>query len=51
VADGMNTPTKKPVDWESIETAYCAGIIPLRQIAAMHGVTHGAIQKQAKKHG
>jgi hypothetical protein len=47
----MNTPIKKPVDWESIETAYCAGIIPLRQIAAMHGVTHGAINKRAKREG
>jgi hypothetical protein len=48
----MNTPIpRKLVDWESVETAYCAGIIPLRQIAAMHGVTHGAINKRAKREG
>lgn len=48
----MNTPaTRKSVDWEAVETAYCAGIIPLRQIAAMHGITHGAINKRAKREG
>ncbi|MDR3352053.1 MAG: hypothetical protein LBO00_03395 [Zoogloeaceae bacterium] len=51
----MNPPTipvpRKPIDWEAIETAYCAGIIPLREIAKQHGVALSSMQKRAKKHG
>jgi DNA-binding MarR family transcriptional regulator len=47
----MNMENRSKIDWESIETADCAGVIPLRQIAAMHGVTHGAINKRAKREG
>ncbi|EAX6910996.1 hypothetical protein BIW76_24305 [Salmonella enterica] len=36
-------------DWEAIETAYRAGIMSLRDIGALHGVTEGAIRKKAKK--
>lgn len=31
-------------DWEAIETAYRAGIMSLRDIGALYGVTEGAIR-------
>jgi len=36
-------------DWFLIEADYRAGIKPLRQMAAEHGITEGAIRKKAKK--
>lgn len=36
-------------DWEAIETAYRAGVMSLRELGALHGVTEGAIRKKAKK--
>lgn len=45
----MGTP--KTPDWLLIEKEYCAGIKPLRQIAAEHGITHGAVNKRAKRDG
>ncbi|WP_201288465.1 hypothetical protein [Proteus terrae] len=41
---------KRP-DWEAIESAYRAGVMSLREIASQHGITHGAINKRAKKEG
>ncbi len=41
---------KRP-DWEAIESAYRAGVMSLREIASQHGITHGAINKKAKKEG
>ena len=38
-------------DWERIELDYRAGIKTLRQIADENGVTHGAINKRAKRDG
>lgn len=38
-------------DWVRIEVDYRAGIKTLRQIAAEHGITEGAIRKRAKKEG
>lgn len=38
-------------DWECIELDYRAGIKTLRQIADEHGITHGAINKRAKRDG
>ena len=38
-------------DWEAIERAYRAGILSVREIASQHGITHGAINKRAKKEG
>ncbi|EDN2619929.1 hypothetical protein GHX70_16905 [Salmonella enterica] len=32
-------------DWEAIETAYRAGVMSLRDIGALYGVTEGAIRK------
>ncbi len=42
------TEAKTP-DWAVIEADYRAGIKPLRQIAEENGITHGAINKRAKK--
>ncbi|OBU09909.1 hypothetical protein [Morganella psychrotolerans] len=41
---------KRP-DWEAIESAYRAGMMSLREIASQHDITHGAINKRAKKEG
>lgn len=40
-------------DWEAIETAYCAGVLPFREIAELYGdgITEGAIRKRAAKLG
>ena len=45
------TNAKPAPDWEKIELDYRAGIKTLRQIAGEHGVTHGAINKRAKRDG
>jgi len=43
---------KKPApDWEKIEADYRAGVKSLRQIADENGLTHGAINKRAKRDG
>lgn len=36
-------------DWERIEAEYRAGTRTLREIAAEHGITEGAIRKRAKR--
>lgn len=38
-------------DWEAIEAAYRAGLMSVREIASQHGITHGAINKRAKRDG
>lgn len=38
-------------DWDRIEIDYRAGIKTLREIADEHKITHGAINKRAKKDG
>lgn len=42
---------KAQPDWERIELDYRAGIKTLRQIADEHGITHGAINKRARRNG
>jgi len=42
---------KKAPDWEKIELDYRAGIKTLREIAADHGISEGAIRKRAKRDG
>lgn len=42
---------RKPIDWESIERDYRAGLLSVREIASAHGCTHGAINKRAKRDG
>ncbi len=39
------------VDWDAIENDYRAGVKTLRQIAEEQGITHGAINKRAKRDG
>lgn len=39
---------KKP-DWEAIESVYRAGLMSLREIASLHGISEGAIRKRAKR--
>lgn len=48
VSKESTQPPKAP-DWGQIEADYRAGVKPLRQIAEEHGITHGAINKRAKK--
>lgn len=43
--------TVKQPDWEAIERAYRAGLLSIREIASAHGLTHGAINKRAKRDG
>ncbi len=38
-------------DWEAIESAYRAGLMSIREIASLHGITHGAVNKRAKRDG
>lgn len=38
-------------DWERIELLYRAGLLSVREIAASQGITHGAINKRAKRDG
>ncbi|MCE1084719.1 hypothetical protein LU642_29500 [Pseudomonas asiatica] len=42
---------KTAPDWERIEQLYRAGLLSVREIAAAHGITHGAINKRAKRDG
>lgn len=41
----------RTTDWEAIELDYRAGIKTLRQMAAEHGISHGAINKRSKVNG
>ena len=36
------------VDWEGIESAYRAGVLSIREIAKLHGITDKAIRNKAK---
>lgn len=38
-------------DWDAIERDYRAGILTLREIASSHDLTHGAVNKRAKRDG
>jgi len=41
----------KPVDWVAVEADYRAGVLTDRAIGKAHGLSHGAIQKRAKRDG
>lgn len=47
----MNSEEKKVIDWERIEVDFRAGVMSLREIADRYGITHGAINKRAKRDG
>lgn len=40
---------RKTIDWERLEADYRAGLLSLREIASVHGITEGAIRKRAKR--
>ena len=46
-----DTRPRKQIDWEKIEAEYRAGVLTLREIAAASGITHGAVNKRAKRDG
>lgn len=50
-ASASTSTPAKTTDWERIELDYRAGIKTLRQIADENGITHGAINKRAKRDG
>lgn len=39
------------IDWQAVERDYRAGIMSLREMATVHGVSHVAIKKRADKEG
>lgn len=47
----MSEGEKAAPDWERIEVDYRAGVLSLREIASANGITHGAINKRAKRDG
>jgi len=47
----MTQAGKTAPDWERIESEYRAGVLSVREIAASQGITHGAINKRAKRDG
>lgn len=48
----MTSSKPKPrTDWESIERDYRAGVLSIREVAKIQGVTDGAIRKKAKAEG
>lgn len=47
----MSQEPRRPPDWERIEAQFRVGAMSLREIAAEHGITEGAIRKRAKKDG
>jgi len=50
MAKPTDNKTGRPdIDWERIEADYRAGLLSVREIAAEHGITHGAINKRAKR--
>lgn len=48
---GSTPPAKPTADWERIEADYRVGVRSLREIAAAHSITEGAIRKRAKRDG
>jgi hypothetical protein len=47
----LDTAVKAEVNWTKIEADYRAGVKSMRLIADEHGITHGAINKRAKRDG
>lgn len=42
---------RKPIDWESIERDFRAGVLSVREIASAHDTSHTSINKRAKRDG
>lgn len=47
----MAADAKAAPDWEAIEAGYRAGVLSLRELGALHGVSHTAIGKKARTEG
>lgn len=43
-----NGVVKRVTDWEAIERAYRAGILSIREVAKLHGITDKAVRNKAK---
>ena len=43
--------TSKTIDWEALSLDYRSGLMSLRELAAKYGITHGAVNKRAKRDG
>lgn len=41
---------RKDIDWEAIQSEYRAGLLSVRQIGRLHGVSHTLINRRVKKH-
>ncbi len=39
---------KREIDWVQIQSHYRAGLLSVREIAALQGISHTAIQNRAK---
>lgn len=50
-AGGAAAPGRRLTDWEAIERDYRAGLLSVREIGTLHGVSHTAINKRAKVEG
>jgi hypothetical protein len=47
---GRISPGEPKPDWEAINRDYRAGLLSVREVAKVHGVSHTAIQKRVKKY-
>ena len=43
--------SRSDADWEAVEREYRAGQLSIREIGRLHGVSHTAIAKRARKEG
>jgi hypothetical protein len=44
-------PKRKQIDWEAVERDYRAGMLSIREVAKMHGISDRAIRKKADSLG
>ena len=51
MAGTTDTPKRRRIDWDAVERDYRVTQMTLRELAAKHGCTHGAVAQQAKKKG
>lgn len=50
-AGGAAAPGRRAIDWEAVSRDYRAGILSTRELGALYGVSHTAINKRAKAEG
>ncbi len=44
-------PLRQPIDWEAVYRDFRAGILSVREVGALHHVSHVSIIRKAQKHG